>query len=315
MASDNTEKTEKTENEETTDKNGAVSDRSVTKMNGKDLHIDLEDLDQEHGDHGDQDSNLNETYVIDTAKKTFPEKPVHVKRQESDVKSIIDTNNDRNESKDENGDLNDRSVFPQKPVVVNRLTNNVKCDQCGMLFTNSETLRQHKNKFCLGTDETGIKKYINSSPTQEILDINPQNNNQNAINNSNGSFNTSLNNSILNKTRNDDLDFNNSSTDFKLNPYQAQSAINEIKSYKNKKSMEQSLRDMEDTLIRDTIRDKKFASSLNKTPLNMMTTPDHNVVNSGTSTNSFNKYIKNSQSKDDPFKYLIQEVSEINFIR
>ena len=73
--------------------------------------------------------------------------------------------------------------------------------------------------------------------------------------------------------------------------------------------MEQSLRDMEDTLIRDTIRDKKINSSLNKTPQNLMTTPDQNISYSGVSTNSFNKYIKNSQAKDDPFKFLVKEVS------
>ena len=46
MASDNTEK------------NGAESDRPPTKeTNGKDLHIDLEDLDES----ADHDSNLNES--------------------------------------------------------------------------------------------------------------------------------------------------------------------------------------------------------------------------------------------------------------
>jgi len=307
MASDNTEK------------NGAESDRPPTKeTNGKDLHIDLEDLDE----NGDQDSNLNETYVIDTAKKTFPQKPVHVKRPETDIKSIVDSNVDHNEpttnepiinethrtNDDVNDDVNDRSVFPQKPVVVNRLTNNVKCDQCGMLFTNSESLRQHKQKFCLGVEETGLKKYLNSSPTpQENMDTNSLHN-ENVP--KNGSLNTTLNNSIFNKSRNDDLDFNNSTNDFKLNPYQAQSAINELKSYKNKKTMEQSLRDMEDTLIRDTIRDKKLTTSSGKTPLNIMTTPDqYNIRKSGTSLNSFNKYIKSPQNKDDPFKYLVKEVS------
>jgi formylmethanofuran dehydrogenase subunit E len=298
MASDNTEK------------NGAESDRPPTKeTNGKELHIDLEDLDE----NADHDSNLNETYVIDTAKKTFPQKPVHVKRPEPDTKSLVDSNVDHNEpianeNDNLNDDVTDRSVFPQKPVVVNRLTNNVKCDQCGMLFTNSESLRQHKQKFCLGVEETGIKKYLNSSPTpQENMDINSHHNDSVQ---KNGSLNTTLNNSIFNKSRNDDLDFNNSTNDFKLNPYQAQSAINELKSYKNKKSMEQSLRDMEDTLIRDTIRDKKLTTSSSKTPLNLMTTPDqYNIRTSGTSLNSFNKYIKSPQNKDDPFKYLVKEVS------
>lgn len=300
MASDNADKTENTDN---TEKNGAFSGRSATEKNGKDLHIDLEDLDQENGD---QDSNLNETYVIDTAKITFPQKPIHVKRDEPDSKYNVVPNIDQNESETHEND--DSSFFPQKPMVVNGLTNNVKCDQCGMLFTNSETLRQHKMKFCLGIEETGIKKYMSSSPTQEHLDLKPQNNNEHFINNLNGSLNTTLNNSTMNRTRNDDLDFN-VSNDFKLNPYQAQSAINELKSYKNKKSMEQSLRDMEDTLIRDTIRDKKINSSLNKTPQNLMITPDQNISYSGVSTNSFNKYIKNSQAKDDPFKFLVKEVS------
>ena len=44
----------------------------------------------------------------------------------------------------------------------------------------------------------------------------------------------------------------------KLDPRETQTLISKLNDFKKKKSVQQSLRDMEDTLIRDTIRDKKF---------------------------------------------------------
>ena len=331
------------EHKETPNPTTNRSNANNTSTSKDDLQLDLQDLDEP--DHANSD--LNSTYVVETANKKYPANPVHVKTPDTDRDKVQSTEpaqiereksdfppqkpvhvkqrSDIDESTSGYEELErEKSFFPQKPVYVNRLTNNVKCDQCGMLFNSSETLRQHKNQFCVGTEDSGIKNYSPVDLKHHPITSNRSYNGKNDLTsllNVNSNTNEPINDSIFNrslgvKSDNPAID----DDEFNLNPYQAQSAINELKSYKNKKSMEQSLRDMEDTLIRDTIRDKKLATSLHhKTPL-AMSPLDHNNQNSlnnaheanATSLDSFNKYIKSSN--DDPFKFLLNEVGHFSLV-
>lgn len=52
---------------------------------------------------------------------------------------------------------------------INILLNNERCDQCGMLFTSSDSLRIHKEKFCIGVFDSGFNQTnspLNSYYTQ-----------------------------------------------------------------------------------------------------------------------------------------------------
>jgi len=95
----------------------------------------------------------------------------------------------------------------------------------------------------------------------------------------------------------------------KLDPRETQTFISKLNDFKKKKSVEQSLRDMEDTLIRDTIRDKKLAVTItNSPPVNTSITPiNNNIFNYNMNTPS----IKSSQislRSTDPYKDLLIEV-------
>ena len=76
---------------------------------------------------------------------------------------------------------------------------------------------------------------------------------------------------IMEMTKNSILTEGNPNIQFsketaKLHPKETQPIIDLLKNYKKTKSIEQSLKDMEDTLIRDTIRDKKLAETISNVP-------------------------------------------------
>ncbi len=89
----------------------------------------------------------------------------------------------------------------------------------------------------------------------------------------------------------------------KLDPRETKPILDQLNDYKKKKSVEQSLKDMEDTLIRDTIRDKKLAVTIKNASFNTstLTPPSSSLIN-----------VKNSQislQANDPYKELLSEVS------
>lgn len=89
----------------------------------------------------------------------------------------------------------------------------------------------------------------------------------------------------------------------KLDPREAKSIIYQLNEYKKKKSVEQSLKDMEDTLIRDTIRDKKLAVTIQSAEPNNTSTftpPTSSMINVKTSQISL--------QSQDPYKELLLEV-------
>ena len=184
----------------------------------------------------------------------------------------------------------------------NSLINNIKCDQCGMIFASSESLRVHKEKFCIGPpnndDDDGIDKYISKSPAINSKYIQNQKRNDNNYTPTLSMHTSSpIKNSSSTRrfgTPNDEIYY--TSSQYNLNPYKTQSAIKELKSFKNKKSMEQSLKDMEDTLVRDTIRDIKLASSINSTSSPTLSSKSKNKTPVMTLENS------------DPYKGLLKEV-------
>jgi len=89
----------------------------------------------------------------------------------------------------------------------------------------------------------------------------------------------------------------------KLDPRETKSILDQLNDYKKKKSVEQSLKDMEDTLIRDTIRDKKLVVTIQNTSFNTstITPPTSSLIN-----------VKNSQislQNNDPYRELLSEVN------
>lgn len=302
----------------------------------------------------------------------------------------------------------------------NILLNNEKCDQCGMLFTSTDSLRIHKEKFCIGVMDSGVNridsppinsKYIenlkrqNQFNNEEIDDLNlemdnmPKNIQNDSLNDINREFeelgqptsnnfkndedkqsfsdekrhsqirlknsysinetlsqeglnqstqktnelsknyNQSIQNGNDSKLRNKNktneqinkelVSINNQikdsltqrsdqvsifsntryigtpngkinfvdpnsklTNDETLSIGKTESVIDEVKKFKNKKSVEQSLQDLEDTLIRDTIRDKKLVDSLSK----------NSAIQSNEFVQNLDNYIQ------DPYKKLLQDV-------
>jgi len=138
-----------------------------------------------------------------------------------------------------------------------------------MLFRTADSLRRHKEKFCIGPRNKLDRK---SSMTEDEEKIENNNKNEKRFQNDldketdrevNDDYNDSLNQSIAisPSTRNFGTP-NDRINHVNITPMQTQSAIDELKKYKNRKSMEQSIQDIQDTITRDNVRNKKIISSL-----------------------------------------------------
>ncbi len=141
-------------------------------------------------------------------------------------------------------------------------------------------------------------------------------------------YSTSSNSKFIDNSYNENTNRINSTNDNlepKLNSHESETIIKKLKDFKHKKSIEQSLKDMEDTLIRDTIRDKKLAISIsNPSQLNTSinnTQPTYSMPNLPINTNT--SLIENINVQlfpqkqyliSDPFKELLNEVSTFIFL-
>ena len=139
---------------------------------------------------------------------------------------------------------------------------------------NIHSLNVHKETFCLGFKENTDPDLTNGSKNRDFLDP--------TIN------------------------------EFKLNPSETMTVINQIKEYKYKKSVEQSLKDMEDTLIRDTLRDKKLASTIGNSPqlgtsMTQSASLKEQILPYGIGASESLSAKKQSLSAD-PYKELLKEV-------
>jgi hypothetical protein len=93
-------------------------------------------------------------------------------------------------------------------------------------------------------------------------------------------------------------------------PVQAAMAIDDLKSFKNKKKIEQSVQDMEDTIVRDTIKDRKMMSPPIIMPSNNYNyKPVTTSLDLNTSEIGINAFIK----RDRPYKELMEEVLHIKY--
>ncbi|CAF0721843.1 unnamed protein product [Brachionus calyciflorus] len=139
---------------------------------------------------------------------------------------------------------------------------------------------------------------LNSPPNENLEnnddfgDLTPHNKNLSVYSNTKD-FRTpseNFNNSISNKQQSNSV--NNSKISVKT-----ESAIDEVKKFKSKKLVEQSLQDLEDTLVRDTIRDKKLVNKLNK---------------SQQIASSLDRKQENIKiPDDDPYKRLLKEYGDL----
>jgi hypothetical protein len=180
----------------------------------------------------------------------------------------------------------------------NNNKNIFECERCGIIFLNVNLLEMHKEKFCIGPDfiQNNNNNRTNSPPIQskytETLNTISKNYNQKI----DSDYSSTTNNSNRQPLSRISYGSDNIS-----NTIKTQSAINQLKKYKSKKSVEQSLRDMEDTLIRDTIRDSKLATSFN----NISPSPGY-ITSNQTGGRSF---LNSSQYPvNDPIRHLLHEV-------
>lgn len=153
---------------------------------------------------------------------------------------------------------------------------------------NSHSLIVHKETFCLGYKEiTNIEMQRSNSLTFD----------------SNNKENQSLEFSKIteNEIKNSNIRYSNEEE--KLHPKKTQPILDLLNDYKKKKSYEQSLKDMEDTLIRDTIRDKKMAVTITNVP------PVHASVSpSALDSITFSNGSSAQLHQIDPYKKLLNEV-------
>jgi hypothetical protein len=181
--------------------------------------------------------------------------------------------------------------------------NSVECDRCGMTFLNENLLVMHKEKFCTGTQqsqEAYSNNYRAISPPIQSKYI-QQNSNKLQLKGSLENLSPRQPLSRISFGSEDNVIAN-------LNPIKTQSAIYQLKNYKNKKSIEQSLKDMEDTLIRDTIRDKKLATSFHNSP-----TPNQQTSNNQIARSLLSLSQVTGTTSNDPFRHLLTEVFQISY--
>ncbi|CAF3968571.1 unnamed protein product [Rotaria sp. Silwood2] len=112
----------------------------------------------------------------------------------------------------------------------------VKCNQCGMIFANDEVLFKHKARYCIGNRDSGIRRDPNYSD----------------------------NNEINNYTRENDL--TNRPTFRKVVTHRSpvEKKLEELKEWKNQRSMLQSVQDMEDRILLDSKKTQQLANDLKK---------------------------------------------------
>jgi hypothetical protein len=167
-----------------------------------------------------------------------------------------------------------------------------------MLFRTADTLRKHKEKFCIGPR--------NNLDKNSYLGENENNHNENNNTYRNGAdkdddkeinddYNDSLNQSIAlsPSTRNFGTP-NEKINHVNITPLQTQSAIDELKKYKNKKSMEQSIKDIEDKITRDSVLNKNIISSLD--------------THRGAKIDEVNEIEFDNELDEDPYKSVLDKV-------
>jgi hypothetical protein len=218
----------------------------------------------------------------------------------------------------------------------------VKCDDCGMIFKSEESMLNHKEKFCTGP--TNENKLINDGDDNDYDNNNEdyllddQINNDNFDNKNNNQTPVALQNKttprennlidfqspgLTNQTPNNNKNpksppiisskkiSNKDNSPINTTRYSYdnndgnKSAINDIKSYKNKKKIEQSIKDREDQLVRDSIRDEQLISSFDKNNYGDGKILNDKNLNLNTAELGINAYI----NRDEPYKNLMKEVS------
>jgi hypothetical protein len=206
----------------------------------------------------------------------------------------------------------------------------VKCDQCGMNFSSEATMQKHKEKFCIGLPDSGNNRddltLGEIDLPDNLLEQTPNNNNshdptfyigspqpkaQSPIpdlqpkpiprKQQSASINIDRNNSSrvpLQQQQTITMNRNSSKPNSGFN-YAGDNkqikAIEELQNFKAKKSIEQTVKDMEDLTVRDTLRDKKLVDSLSPNR------SDSFLENELYSTNLVN-------SKNEPYRILLKEV-------
>lgn len=205
----------------------------------------------------------------------------------------------------------------------------IKCYHCGMLFSTTESLETHQANFCTAPESRSALNRFPSTRTSPNLHYQYT---DRSIHTSPVLGETSISRPKTPKSvsispvvgiNNDSVEIKKRSRDpagegetfgngtnsrnsrysakspsaYNLDPNRAESAIKELKEYKAKKSAEQTLQDLEDTMVRDTIRDKKLATSLSQ----QQKTPTKNTSSPPTNKPSI-------PSSKDPLKDLFDQV-------
>ena len=152
---------------------------------------------------------------------------------------------------------------------------NFKCEQCGMLFSSEESLQKHTEKFCIGVPDSGVNR-DDISYDESSIQIDP-----NLTKQGNGTFYIETP-----RPKTDEL------SKHETNPESEKKAIEDLENWKNQKSIEQSVKDMEDLVIRDSIRDKQLVDTLKATD-NL----DEDLLQ------------RKDNSSNDPYKSLMKEVN------
>lgn len=124
-----------------------------------------------------------------------------------------------------------------------------KCQQCGMIFGSEESLVKHKDKFCIGVPDSGLNR-DDVSYDEQSIQLDAQNDKT-----GNGTFYIETPKSQpTSRLQTRETNDRPVVTEKKV--------INDLENWKTQKSIEQSVKDMEDLIVRDTIRDKQLVDTL-----------------------------------------------------
>ena len=207
----------------------------------------------------------------------------------------------------------------------------VKCDQCGMNFSSEATMQKHKEKFCIGLPDSGNNREDltlgDIDLPDSILQQTPNNNSSHDPTFYIGSPQPKAQSPVpelqpkpIPRKQSASIHHNNEGNRTDRIPLQQQQhppltinknppkpnsgytgenkqfkVIEDLHNFKAKKSIEQTVKDMEDLTVRDTMRDKKLIDSLSP-----------NKSDSFLENEIYSASIVNS--KNEPYRTLLKEV-------
>lgn len=154
---------------------------------------------------------------------------------------------------------------------------NFKCEQCGMIFGSEDSLVKHQDKFCIGVPDSGLNR-DDVSYDEQSIQIDARNESKIG----NGTF-------YIETPKSQQQSRLETRETHERPVTTEKKVIRDLEDWKTQRSIEQSVKDMEDLIVRDTIRDKQLVDTLK-------------------TENRLDDELLSRKPPSDPYKSLMKEV-------